>query len=66
MGVKIKLEYDVEDCNTCPFRRYNSTPNENFFYCGHEDGPKGYGAYIKGSQPRTTEVPDWCPIGVKD
>ena len=54
----MKLIVDATDCRDCPYRQNHYGHGENFEYCSHPEGPKGYDNIIKDIKV----IPKWCPI----
>ena len=57
----MKLTIDVTDCRDCPCKHHHYGHGENFDYCSHPEGPKGYDNIINDIKV----IPRWCPISDK-
>ena len=61
----MKLTIDVTNCSDCPCRKHHYGHGENFDYCDHPEGPKGYDNILNDYRNDYKSIPTWCPIREK-
>ena len=65
-GMKVTIEIDVTDCRDCHFNRYHSGHGECWYYCSHPYSPDGYDDILYGCGEKFKEIPNWCPLGLRE
>jgi len=63
--MKVIIEYDIDDCQNCPFKLNHQGQGECWAECSHKDAYKKqgyYGTILYGCWEKFTGTPDWCPI----
>ena len=65
MKIIVVEEYDITNCDDCPYKKNHYGHGECWSYCGHQKAPNVYDSILYGCQEHFTKVPDWCPLGVK-
>lgn len=65
--MKVMIEYDIDNCGNCPFKRYHYGHGECWYECTHKDNGRGaYEDILWGCNEQFTQTPHWCPLPLKD
>lgn len=64
--MKVKIEYEIDNCTNCPFKYYHYGQGECWYECSHKDHNRGaYANILYGCNEKFQNIPEWCPLKLK-